>query len=120
MDGDSTNKWFNHSNTSVKVAYLKTKDPYSPLVEFIQFEDENINKQRANLFQTSISELCLYSENIDKEYQSLKEKGVEFLSAPQEFDSTQYGFRKSKAVYFRTYSNNVKKKGKFSPSFCIV
>ncbi len=101
MDGDSTNKLFNHPNASARVAYLKTKDPHSPLVELIQFEDANIHRQQANLFQTSISELCLYSDNLDKEYQRLKEKGVEFLSEPQEFDSTQYGFGKSKAVYFK-------------------
>lgn len=101
MQGNSTDQLFDKTNTRARVAYLKTKDAHSPLIELIQFENMDINQQNANLFQTSISELCLYCEDIDQEYQRLKEKGVEFLSEPQEFDSTKYGFGKSKAVYFK-------------------
>ena len=67
----------------------------------IQFVGQEPERQTGDLFRTSISELCFFVEDIDREYRRLKEMGVEFLSDPQTFDSTKYGFGKSRAVYLR-------------------
>ena len=73
----------------------------APPVEMIQFVGQEPERQTGDLFRTSISELCFFVEDIDREYRRLKEMGVEFLSEPQTFDSTKYGFGKSRAVYLR-------------------
>ena len=102
MEGKETDLLFNRDNVKARVCYLKGNDNIiSPPVELIQFIDEKIDKKDSDLFRTSISEICFMVENIDKEYKELKDKGVEFLSEPQLYDFTKYGFSKSKAVYFK-------------------
>ena len=62
---------------------------------------QETERQVGDLFHTSIWELCFAVKDIDREYQRRKERGVQFLSKPQTFDSTEYGFGKSRIVYFR-------------------
>ena len=102
MEGKETEKLFGHPGCKAKVAYLKGNDDVmSPPVELIQFVSDEPTRRPADLFTTSISEICFVTSDIDKEYQRMKELGVEFLSEPQEFDFTADGFGKSKAVYFK-------------------
>lgn len=102
MEGESTDALFGLKNCSVKVAYLNGSNHImTPPVELIQFASTNITTFKNSLTQTSISELCFYVKNIDKVYEDLISKGVEFLSTPQYFDFTNQGFGKSKAVYFK-------------------
>ena len=107
MGGPETAALFQRPGCSARVAYLRTKDENAPLVELIQFTDLPSEVGEPNLFQTSISELCFLTEDIDAEYERLKQLGVDFLSAPQTFDSTAYGFGKSRAVYLRDLDRNI-------------
>lgn len=108
MDGPETEKLFNREGCAARVAYLR---PYGgenvPPVELIQFIGFNAEEDTPSLFKTSISELCFMSSDIDKDYSALIAKGVKFISEPQTFDSTEYGFGKSRAVYFYDPDGNI-------------
>ncbi len=102
MGGEETAHLFQKEGCQARVAYLKgTKEQQAPSIELIQFLGQPIEHHQGNLFQTSISEVCFYTDDIDQSYTQLKNAGVEFLSEPQTFDSIKYGFGKSRAVYFR-------------------
>lgn len=107
MNGPESTLLFDRDGCAARVAYLQTADPKAPLVELIQFTDRPSAQSRPDLFTTSISELCFSVEDIDQEYQRLIALGVEFLSPPQTFDSRQYGFGISRAVYFRDPDGNI-------------
>lgn len=107
MKGEETDLLFNRKNTVAKVAYFNGSDNiYAPPIELIEF-NHTISKAKADLFKTSISEVCFSCDDIDKTYNDLKNKGVKFISEPQFFDSTEYGFSKSKAVYFYDMDENI-------------
>lgn len=102
MEGLETERLFQQKDCKARVAYLNgSPELAAPPVELIQFVGQEPERQAGNLFRTSISELCFAVEDIDREYLRLKDLGVEFLSEPQTFDSTEYGFGKSRAVYLR-------------------
>lgn len=102
MDGMETEALFQKPGCRARVAYLNGSQALAaPPVELIQFVSQTVERQTGDLFRTSISELCFAVEDIDQTYQRLLERGVEFLSEPQTFDSTRYGFGKSRAVYLR-------------------
>ncbi len=102
MDGPETEAMFRRKNCRARVAYLNSSEKTGmPPVELIQFVDADVEKQSADLFTTSVSELCFYTEDIEAMYQRLQEHQVDCLSAPQSFDFTASGFGKSKAFYFR-------------------
>ena len=107
MDGPETAALFQREGCTARVAYLSTADKKAPPVELIQFTDKASQTGKPSLFTTSISELCFATENIDREYETLKAKGVRFLSEPQTFDSTAYGFGKSRAVYLFDPDGNI-------------
>ena len=102
MDGKETEALFRRDNCRARVAYLNGSDEKDmPPVELIQFVDSEIREQPADLFTTSVSELCFFTDDIDKTYQHLREHHVECLSGPRDFDFTDAGFGKSRAFYFR-------------------
>lgn len=102
MEGLETERLFQQKDCKARVAYLNgSPELAAPPVELIQFVGQEPERQAGDLFRTSISELCFAVEDIDREYLRLKDLGVEFLSEPQTFDSTEYGFGKSRAVYLR-------------------
>ena len=105
MEGPSTEKLFQRPGCRARVAYLQSGR--SPLIELICFSGAAVRKQPADLFTTSISEICFETDSIDRDYEKMKRKGVSFLSEPQTFDSTRYGFGKSRAVYFRDPDGNI-------------
>lgn len=74
---------------------------FDDVLELIQFIDSDISKVQSDLFKTSISEICFYTDDIDFVYKKFKENNVEYLSAPQNFDFSADGFGKSRAFYFR-------------------
>ena len=102
MEGKETDLLFARKNSKVRVAYLSGSDLISsPPVELIQFLSNDYEKNEINLHRGSISEICFYVEDMDKAYNQLLKKGVEFISDPQTFDFSKQGFGKSKAVYFK-------------------
>lgn len=102
MEGESTDRLFALEGCKVKVAYLNGSDVLgAPPVELIEFASPAVNHLKNRLDQICIAELCFYVEDIDKVYEALKAKGVEFLSEPQFFNLENQGFGKSKAVYFK-------------------
>ena len=108
MEGKETDILFGFKNAKAKVAYFNGSDLINtPPVELIEFVESPAQKDIPSLHKTSISELCFYVDDIDKVYTLLLEKGVKFLSEPQFFDSTTYGFGKSKAVYLKDPDGNI-------------
>ncbi len=107
MGGDETAALFQRQGCEARVAYLQTADKHAAPVELIQFTNQAAEISVPSLFKTSISELCFATDDIDLEYAQLKEKGVKFISEPQTFDSTAYGFGKSRAVYFYDPDGNI-------------
>lgn len=107
MGGPETAALFQEKDCTAKVAYIQSWDETSPMIELIEFTHAPARKSKPDLFKTSISELCFSTTDIDEDYQILRKKGVQFLSEPQTFDSREYGFGKSRAVYFLDPDGNV-------------
>lgn len=102
MSGKETDLLFSSENCKVKVVYLNgSEDIMAPPIELIQFLDEQTIHSEANLKKISVSEICFKVNDIDAVYKHLLDNQVECLSEPQEFDFTEYGFGKSKALYFK-------------------
>ena len=102
MEGGETEAMFQRGNCRARVAYLNGSDQLNmPPVELIQFVGDEVAHKAADLFTTSISELCFYADDADAVYQKLMEQGVECLSSPQEFDFRHDGFGRSRAFFFR-------------------
>ena len=102
MVGEGTDKMFQKKNCKARVAYLNgSENIETPPVELIQFVDSEIHKEQSDLFMTSISAVCFYTDDIDSVYRTLIENHVECLSEPQYFDFRADGFGESRAFYFR-------------------
>lgn len=102
MEGETTDKLFRRKNCKARVAYLNgSSHMEAPPVELIQFTSEKAEERPADLFATSISEICFRTDDLWREYHRLYDLGVEFLSEPQDFDFTKEGLGKSRAVYFK-------------------
>lgn len=102
MEGEATDQLFNMKDCKVKVAYLNGSDKLNtPPIELLEFKNMTKANKEIKLNKISISEVCFSVKDIDKVYEVLKDRGVEFLSKPQSFDLTDQGFGKSRAVYFQ-------------------
>ena len=102
MEGEETDKMFRRVNCKARVAYLNgSKAVEAPPVELIQFVNNEVKKVPSDLFTTSISEVCFYTDDIDSAYKHLVDNNVECLSEPQYFDFRADGFGESRAFYFR-------------------
>ena len=102
MEGEETDKMFRRVNCKARVAYLNgSKAVEAPPVELIQFVNNEVKKVPSDLFTTSISEVCFYTDDIDSAYKHLVDNNVECLSEPQYFDFREDGFGESRACYFR-------------------
>lgn len=102
MAGEETDRLFRMKDTKARVAYLNgSKAMEAPPIELIQFVDNKVKKVKGNLFTTSISEVCFYTDDIERVYNSLIENHVECLSEPQYFDFQANELGESKAFYFR-------------------
>ena len=102
MAGEETDRLFRMKDTKARVAYLNgSKAMEAPPIELIQFVDNKVKKVKGNLFTTSISEVCFYTDDIERVYNSLIENHVECLSEPQYFDFWANELGESKAFYFR-------------------
>ena len=102
MEGPETDRLFDMNDCKVRVCYFNGSDHVmTPPVELIKFISPKCKKEEAELTRTSISEICFVTDDIEKVYNMLIEKGVECLSEPQYFDYTDCGFGKSKAIYFK-------------------
>ena len=78
MVGEETDKMFQKKNCKARVAYLNgSENIETPPVELIQFVDSKIHKEQSDLFTTSISEVCFYTDDIDSVYKALIENHVE-------------------------------------------
>ena len=81
MAGEETDRLFRMKDTKARVAYLNgSKAIEAPPIELIQFVDNKVKKVKGNLFTTSISEVCFYTDDIERVYNSLIENHVECLS----------------------------------------
>ena len=72
MEGEETDKMFRRVNCKARVAYLNgSKAVEAPPVELIQFVNNEVKKVPSDLFTTSISEVCFYTDDIDSAYKHL-------------------------------------------------
>ena len=95
MEGEETDKMFRKENCKQRVIYLNgSKALETPPIELIQFADMKIHKAQSDLFTTSISEVCFYTDDIDSVYKTIIENHVDCLSEPQYFDFRADGFGK--------------------------
>lgn len=102
MRGEATAKLFGRPGCRARIAYLSSSSQIKgPAVELIQPITEQETIREADLFSTSISELCFETDDLWREYHRLRALGVTFLSEPQDFDFTADGFGRSRAVYLR-------------------
>lgn len=102
MEGEETDRLFARKNCRVRVAYLSgSENIISPPLELIQFLGDGAEAAGCDLHRVSISEVCFKVEDIEAVYETLTAQGVHCLSAPQDFDFTDYGFGKSRALYFK-------------------
>ena len=102
MAGEETDRLFRMKDTKARVAYLNgSKAIEAPPIELIQFVDNKVKKVKGNLFTTSISEVCFYTDDIERVYNSLIENHVECLSEPKYFDFRANELGESRAFYFR-------------------
>lgn len=102
MSGEETDRMFGKKDCQARVAYLNgSKNVETPPVELIQFVKNETRHVQPDLFATSISEVCFYTDDIDAVYENLLAHQVVCLSEPQFFDFTAQGFGKSKAFYFK-------------------
>ena len=80
MEGEETDKMFRRVNCKARVAYLNgSKAVEAPPVELIQFVNNEVKKVPSDLFTTSISEVCFYTDDIDSAYKHLVDNNVECL-----------------------------------------
>lgn len=107
MEGETTDKLFDAKDLYVSLAYFKPKDSVGPTLELIKYESLEVEVDKPSLFKTSISEICFGVDDIDKFYNRLVEHGVKTISEPQEFDMTEDGFGRSKAIYFYDPDGNI-------------
>lgn len=104
MAGEETDRLFRMKDTKARVAYLNgSKAIEAPPIELIQFVDNKVKKVKGNLFTTSISEVCFYTNDIERVYNSLIENHVECLSEPQYFD---FRANELNSVYTRSSQNS--------------
>ncbi|MDY4788023.1 MAG: VOC family protein [Bacilli bacterium] len=102
MKGKETDILFNGKNIVSNIAYFESGENIkTPPLELISFENNQTIKSENSLFKSSISEVCFYVKDIDKWYDKLIKNNVIVLSKPQYFDFSEYGFSKSKAMYFK-------------------
>ena len=74
----------------------------APPVELIQFVNNEVKKVPSDLFTTSISEVCFYTDDIDSAYKHLVDNNVECLSEPQYFDLEQMDLGKVELFILET------------------
>ena len=119
MEGLETERLFQRKDCKARVAYLNgSRELAAPPVEMIQFVEQEPERQTGDLFRTSISELCFFVEDIDREYRRLKEMGVEFLSEPQEPGSLSPGSGRDRAGTLTDCLNeNALERCVYAPSF---
>lgn len=87
----------------LRAVYLRYEDdPKGPPIELLHFiEPGDTGKPYPGLANPGITEVAFWVKDIEKTYQDLSAKGVEFYSPPQMFDLEGEGYGKVKAVYFR-------------------
>lgn len=109
MEGHNVEILTGIKDAKLKVVYFNSyEDLQGPPIELIEFIDSHDNgKPYERLSNVGISEVCFQVKDIEETYKNLKEKGVEFLSAPQFFDLTSQNCGISKAVYFKDSDGNV-------------
>ena len=102
MEGKATEVLFQKPGCKARVAYLNgSKQLHMPPIELIQFIDDECKQEPADLFKTSISEFCFYTDDIMRVYHHLKKHHVTCLSEPQFFDFSSSNLGKSYAFYFK-------------------
>ena len=104
IQGDEASTVTQVPGTKLRAVYLRYEDdPKGPPIELLHFiEPKGDNgKPYPGLANPGITEVAFWVKDIEKTYQELQAKGVDFYSAPQLFDLDGEGYGKVKVVYFR-------------------
>ncbi len=102
MNWPTTSILFGLKSCQVRVAQLQgCRDCGSPDIKLLQFEKEYTLKDQIFSNRISISGISFFVEDVDKTYEELRSKGVEFVTEPQNFEGVQPGAGKYRSAYFR-------------------
>lgn len=102
IDGEEASEVTQVAGTKLRSVFLRNEeDKKGPPVELLHFikPTGTEGKPYAGLTNPGITEVAFWVKDIEKTYQELRAKGVEFYSRPQVFQLEGYG--KAKAVYFK-------------------
>lgn len=81
IEGEEADLLFGEKNIKVRIVYFNCNKRYSgPSIELIEFLDRGKKKDKISLLKNSISEICFKVENIEKIYEDLIDKDVNFIS----------------------------------------
>jgi catechol 2,3-dioxygenase-like lactoylglutathione lyase family enzyme len=67
----------------VKVTTVKMTTPEGQGIELLKYYSHQTKKKMKKIFEIGVSHISFSVSNLDNEYKSLKEKGINFISAPQ-------------------------------------
>jgi catechol 2,3-dioxygenase-like lactoylglutathione lyase family enzyme len=101
IKGEEADRLTRISGTALRAVYLRSgKDLKGPPLELLHFVEPQrpTNTTVPQLTSPGITEVAFWVKDIEKTYEELRNRGVEFYSRPQLFELAGYG--KVKAVYF--------------------
>lgn len=101
VTGEEISRVTQVKGAKVRAVYLRSgEDLTGPPIELLHFIEPRGESgvPYARLTNPGITEVAFWVKDIEKTYRELRERGVEFYSAPQLFDIEGYG--RVKAVYF--------------------
>ena len=102
IEGEEASEITQVEGTKLRVVYLRNgEDRTGPPIELLHFVEPagEDGVPYARLTNPGITEVAFWVKDIEKTYEELCAKGVEFYSRPQLFELE--GYDKLKAVYFR-------------------
>lgn len=106
MEGEAVALLTQIPGAKLRVVYFQSSQTLHTvpieLIQFLSGSSDNTSDNQLNCI--GLSEVCFWTDNIELAYDTLRNRGVTFLSEPQYFDLSDQGYGKSKAVYF--YDNN--------------
>lgn len=68
---------------NVKVTTVKMSSPSGPMVELLKYHSHHEGLRMRRIFEIGISHIAFTVDNLDTEYEKLKDKGIQFNSLPQ-------------------------------------
>ena len=68
---------------NVKVTTVKLASPSGQMIELLKYHSHSAEQKRREICEIGISHIAFTVNNLDAEYERLKDKGIQFNSPPQ-------------------------------------